>query len=103
MAGRVARVASSLLGALCQLTAGHLFAGTPQAGNASAAPVTFSQDVAPLLFRRCAPCHRPDGSSAITLLTFEDARGHARQLAAVTASRAMPPWKPEPGSGSFEG
>jgi tetratricopeptide (TPR) repeat protein len=65
--------------------------------------MTFTKDVAPLLFAHCATCHRPGGSAASSLLTFDDARRRARQIVAMTASRAMPPWKPEPGFGEFEG
>lgn len=69
----------------------------------SRSPVTFTRDVAPLLFEHCATCHRPGGSSASSLLTFDDARRRARQIATVTRARVMPPWKPEPGFGDFEG
>jgi Flp pilus assembly protein TadD len=69
----------------------------------AASTVTFNKDVAPILFSQCAVCHRPGGSATSTLLTFDDARRRARQIAAVTASRTMPPWKPEPGFGDFEG
>jgi tetratricopeptide (TPR) repeat protein len=65
--------------------------------------VTFAEDVAPILFQHCAPCHRPNGSASFSLLEYDNARSRARQLAAVTASRAMPPWQPEPGHGEFEG
>jgi len=37
------------------------------------------------------------------LLNYEDARVHGRQIAEVTLSRFMPPWKPEPDFGEFEG
>jgi tetratricopeptide (TPR) repeat protein len=73
-----------------------------QAAQASAQP-TFSKDVAPILFARCAGCHRPDGSAPFSLLTYHDARSRAMQIAAVTAARTMPPWQPEPGHGEFEG
>ena len=69
----------------------------------AASTVTFNKDVAPILFSQCAACHRPGGSAGSTLLTFDDARRRARQIAAMTASRTMPPWKPEPGFGEFAG
>ena len=69
----------------------------------AASTATFNKDVAPILFSQCAACHRPGGSASSTLLTFDDARRRARQIASVTASRTMPPWKPEPGFGDFEG
>ena len=66
-------------------------------------PATFARDVAPILYRHCATCHRPDGAAPFSLLTYEDARRRASQMATVTASRYMPPWKPEPGFGDFAG
>ena len=68
-----------------------------------AGTVTFNRDVAPIVFERCATCHQPHGSAPFSLLTYEDARPRARQIAAVTKSRNMPPWKPEPGYGEFAG
>jgi tetratricopeptide (TPR) repeat protein/mono/diheme cytochrome c family protein len=65
--------------------------------------VTFTRDIAPILYRQCATCHRPDGAAPFSLLTYDDARRHAAQIAAATASRYMPPWKPEPGFGDFAG
>lgn len=70
---------------------------------ASAEPVTYARDVAPLLVRHCVVCHRPGGSSSVSLVTYRQARAHARQIAEVTASRVMPPWQPEPGWGTFQG
>ena len=75
----------------------------PAVAAPAASPATFNKDVAPILFSQCAACHRPGGSAASNLLTFDDARRRARQIAAVTASRTMPPWKPEPGFGEFAG
>lgn len=61
--------------------------------------VTFSDDVAPILYRHCVTCHRPQGWSSFSLITFADVRPRARQIADVVARRVMPPWKPEPGHG----
>jgi Tfp pilus assembly protein PilF len=66
-------------------------------------PPTFTRDVAPIVFEHCAPCHRPEGSGPFPLLTYQDVRRRADQIAVLTTSRAMPPWKPEPGSGDFAG
>jgi len=41
-------------------------------------------------------CHRPGEAGPFPLLTYSDAKKHARQIAEVTRSRAMPPWLPEP-------
>jgi mono/diheme cytochrome c family protein len=65
--------------------------------------VTFNKDVAPLLFRRCASCHRPGEVAPFPLLGYRDASRRAGLIQDVTAGRIMPPWKPEPGSGHFAG
>src|SRR4029453_7444095 len=69
----------------------------------TAAPVTFTRDIAPILYRQCASCHRQDGAAPFSLLTYEDARRHGAQIATATASRYMPPWKPDPGFGDLAG
>jgi tetratricopeptide (TPR) repeat protein len=66
-------------------------------------PVTFTTDVAPLLYNHCVACHRPDGDAPFSLISFDDARRHATQIVAVAQSRYMPPWKPEGEGGPFVG
>ena len=66
-------------------------------------PVTFSRDVAPILFDACVSCHRPSGPAQFSLLTYEDVRPRARQIAAVTRARTMPPWAPDDLPGTFAG
>ena len=67
-----------------------------------AAQLTFTHDIAPIVARNCAPCHRAGGSLRHSwLLTYEDVKKRAAQIAAVTRSRYMPPWLPEHGFGDF--
>jgi tetratricopeptide (TPR) repeat protein len=63
--------------------------------------VTFNKDVAPIVFTHCAACHHPGGIGPFALMTYGDVRKHASQIAAVTRSRYMPPWPPQPGYGEF--
>jgi mono/diheme cytochrome c family protein len=65
--------------------------------------LTFTKDVAPILYRHCASCHHPGGWAPFSLLTYEDVAGRARLIAAVTERRTMPPWQPEPGYAQFVG
>jgi tetratricopeptide (TPR) repeat protein len=58
--------------------------------------VTFNRDIAPIVFQNCALCHRPGESGPFPLLTYEDAKKHARQIEIVTRTRFMPPWLPDP-------
>lgn len=75
----------------------------PVTFNKDLAPVTFNKDLAPVLFTHCAPCHHAGGVGPFPLVTYEDAKRHASQMAAVTARRYMPPWPPEHGYGDFAG
>jgi len=62
----------------------------------SSRPPTFNHDIAPIMFRSCAACHRPGEAAPFSLLTYSDAKKHARQVAEVVRARSMPPWLPEP-------
>jgi Tfp pilus assembly protein PilF/mono/diheme cytochrome c family protein len=86
-------IAGGLLGA-----AGVVCA-TLSASPAPAVPEgpTFAHDIAPILLRHCVTCHHPGTNGAFSLLTYDDVRPRAKLIAAVTQSRYMPPWKPEPG------
>lgn len=64
---------------------------------------TFTDDVAPILYRHCVACHRPSDIAPFPLVTYEDAARRAPLIAAATTERRMPPWKPEPNYGDFQG
>lgn len=67
-----------------------------------AEPVTFHGEIAPLVYRHCAPCHRSGGAGPFPLLTFEDVAKRAADLAEVTGRRYMPPWLPASGPHGFQ-
>ena len=69
----------------------------------SAQDVTFAREIAPIVFDACASCHRPNGPGPFSLTTFDEVRRRASQIAQVTKSRFMPPWKVEPGVSHFVG
>jgi len=65
--------------------------------------VTFNKQIAPIVFAKCAGCHRPGEVAPFTLHTYADVSKRADLIAEVTAERQMPPWKAEPGAGHFKG
>jgi Flp pilus assembly protein TadD/mono/diheme cytochrome c family protein len=71
--------------------------------SASAQTVTFTRDMAPLFFSRCATCHQPGGPAPFSLLTYESARQRATQIAEATRRRLMPPWRARSDYGAFVG
>jgi mono/diheme cytochrome c family protein len=66
-----------------------------------AASPTFNKDIAPILYKNCAMCHRAGEVAPFALLTYQDAAKRAKLIATVTEKRYMPPWKAEHGYGSF--
>jgi Flp pilus assembly protein TadD len=79
-----------------------MVAAATVAAEQPAKSVTFSRDIAPLAYRYCAPCHHAGGAAPFPLVSYADLKKRARQIAAVTRRRYMPPWLPEPGKGEFE-
>jgi cytochrome c-type biogenesis protein CcmH/NrfG len=65
--------------------------------------VTFSKDIAPIIFDACVSCHRTGGPGPFPLTTYDEVRRRATQIAQVTRTRFMPPWKVSPEVGHFVG
>lgn len=73
----------------------------PGSSGAGGPKVSYATDVAPILHRRCAPCHRPGEVAPFSLLTYADAKKWHANIAEATSRRAMPPWKAVEGFGDF--
>lgn len=69
---------------------------------AFAAGPTFNRDIAPIVYKNCASCHRPGAVAPFPLLTYQDVAKRAALIATVTAKGYMPPWKAEPQKHRFE-
>jgi mono/diheme cytochrome c family protein len=76
--------------------------GLPLAALAADAPVTFTKDVAPILYKNCVECHRPTMFAPMSLMTFDDARPWARSIKQRVTARTMPPWGADPAHGTFK-
>jgi peroxiredoxin len=113
---RPAAAARELESALAAITAGELPVvtvtrpfGCPlplranEKRNDEVETITFSEHVAPILWKNCANCHRPGEVGPFSLLTYADAAKRADFIHEVTSSGRMPPWKPHSGAGVFMG
>jgi mono/diheme cytochrome c family protein len=67
----------------------------------SAAPPTFNADVAPILYEKCATCHRPGAGGPMSLTSYTEVRPWARSIKARITKREMPPWSADPRFGHF--
>ena len=60
-------------------------------------PVTFSEDIAPLVFQNCTVCHRPGQIGPFALTDYESVKRRAKQIGEVTGDGTMPPWHADRG------
>jgi mono/diheme cytochrome c family protein len=88
--------------ALVAVAATSFFASQARETKPSAKSVTFTKDVAPILFKNCAECHRPGEAAPMSLLSYADARPWAKSIREKVASREMPPWHAGPHSAEFK-
>jgi hypothetical protein len=61
-------------------------------GALDAQEVTFTRDVAPILYENCVMCHRPGSFAPMSLIDYETARRYASRIRAKVETRQMPPW-----------
>src|SRR3984885_15884533 len=81
-----------------------LFLGFGQdspASPASPKEVTYNRDVAPILYKNCVVCHRPNDIAPMSLMTYKDTRPWARSMREAVVQRKMPPWHADPKIGEF--
>src|SRR5947199_9193415 len=93
------------LGLLATATALAIAAMAATAQTApTQAQVTFTKDVAPIFYRSCVRCHRPDELAPMSLLTYNDARPWARAIEERVSKREIPRWflDKTPGSHKYQ-
>ncbi len=67
----------------------------------SAATVTFTKDVAPIIQKNCQMCHRPGEVAPMSFMNYKEVRPWARSIREQVVSRVMPPWFADPNHGEF--
>ena len=65
---------------------------TPEKKEETSSSVTWSEHIAPIIYKNCSPCHRPGQSGPFNLLSYADAVKKAKQIKFVTKTKYMPPW-----------
>src|SRR5437879_5694151 len=89
--GIVVGIVVCLVCRIRSVTPGKKTQSGPEASSKSASAlqgtITFTRDVAPIIFQKCAGCHRPGQSAPFGLLTYLEVKKHARQIAEVTQRR----------------
>lgn len=63
--------------------------------------LTFSRDIAPILQKNCAACHRPDEMAPFSVLSYHDVQPWVRMIKEQVQARQMPPWHADSRYGDF--
>ncbi len=58
---------------------------------------TFNEHIAPVVFSKCAGCHREGQAAPFSLLDYGQVKKRAKQIVEVTGDRVMPPWHADRG------
>src|SRR5947208_16952206 len=94
--------AISAPGAAMKIFAGTLLFTAVAAAASAPKPTTFNKDVAPVVYNRCAECHRAGQVAPMSLLTYKEARPWAKSIREAVLKHTMPPWLADARYGHFE-
>lgn len=65
--------------------------------------LTFSKDIAPIIFQNCTSCHRPGEAAPFPLQSYADVQKRGELIEHVISTKLMPPWKATPSAVPFKG
>lgn len=58
--------------------------------------LTFTEDIAPIVHRKCTPCHLSEEAAPFELLYAEDFTKRQKLIRYMVSKRLMPPWPADP-------
>ncbi|HUK89172.1 MAG TPA: hypothetical protein VLZ81_02145 [Blastocatellia bacterium] len=61
-----------------------------------ASTVTFTKDVAPIVFNKCAVCHRAGEAAPMALTSYKEVRPWSKAIRETVLLHTMPPWFADP-------
>jgi len=54
--------------------------------------ITYSEHIAPIIYKNCTSCHRPGEAGPFYMLSYQDVVVRKQLIKKVTQNRFMPPW-----------
>jgi hypothetical protein len=67
----------------------------------AAQTVTFTKNVAPILYKNCVVCHHLNDIAPMPLVTYKDVRPWSAAIREAVVQHAMPPWHSDPHVGDY--
>ena len=86
---------------LCAFVASGVYLSLDPPNANSAATVTYTKDVAPIIQKNCMVCHRPGEVAPMSFTNYKEVRPWAKAIREKVVTRAMPPWFADPAHGEF--
>jgi hypothetical protein len=71
-------------------------------GQSTVKKPTFSHDIAPIIYKRCAQCHSDSEIAPFSLVGYQNVKDRAATVAKVCQLGVMPPWKAKSNYGEFK-
>lgn len=65
------------------------------------AHITYNENIAPIIYKNCMPCHRPGQPAPYPLITYRDVFTRIQMIKYVTEKKIMPPWPADPSYSHF--
>ena len=67
----------------------------------SVQPISYRQEIAPLLQKNCVGCHQRGGIGPFAMSNYSKVKGWSAMIEEVLLDRRMPPWHADPHYGKF--
>lgn len=64
--------------------------------NGAVAQITFTEDIAPIIYNHCSKCHRDGEIGGFALTNYDEISEVGETIVEVTSIGYMPPWRPDP-------
>ena len=74
---------------------------TTASRSSNAATITFTKDIAPIFYAKCAECHRPGQIAPMSLMNYKEVRPWAKSIRERVVDGSMPPWSADPKVGHW--
>lgn len=55
-------------------------------------PLSYSKDIASIIYKNCTTCHRTGSGAPFNLITYKDIKNHLKSIQLSVNERLMPPW-----------
>ena len=62
----------------------------------TSAQITWSENIAPIIYGNCSSCHNINGIAPMELMSYQNAVQNGSDIKDNVISREMPPWPPDP-------